>query len=505
MVSRKWLKGAKKRATARSTESDGREASSYFRRFDKYADDPEGFFREVLKIEPWEHGGEGFGPHGQGDILRAVRDHDTVACRSGHKTGKSTSAAGLALWFLCTRDEARVVCTAPTDRQVRKVVWREVKRLVKRSKLKLEVPKDPATGIVTEDGRELFGFTATDPDNFSGISGANVLYIADEASGIAEAIFEALEGNRAGGAKLYMPGNPTQVSGTFFNAFHKRVSGIKTLHIDSRDAARYGSGIPGLATKTWCDGRAKVWGTGTPAHDVRVAGNFPSESTNNVISLALVEMARARWDDAEYAGQLVIGVDVAREGDDETVIQPVRGYRTFLPTVINTADGYAVAEAVVQVARRLRDKSIDGPRQIRVNIDVIGIGASPFDIMTREYRDELSVCPVNAGHAAEDDDQFVNLRAELHFGLRDWFKDGGAIHDDEQLDADLLAAKYKFDKRGRFQVEEKAEIKKRLGRSPDRSDALMLAVYRAPFEVPKISTATTTSARWQRSPGRGFG
>jgi len=509
-VSRQWAETAAQKLSQRSTD---------FERYAQYRDKPVEFARDVLGVHAWEHPHKGgFGKHGQGDLLRAVVQHPRVSARSGHKTSKSCSAACIALWWYCTRREARVVITAPTDRQVRKVIWREIRARVRAAGLQdqIVVPKDPGTGVQAEDGREIFGFSASDPDAFSGISGAELLYIIDEAPGVKEEIFEAIEGNSAGGARWLMLGNPTQPVGTFADSHHKHRKLYLTLHIDSRDAAEFGGGIPGLATKEWCERAERKWGLKSALHDVRVKGAFAQEGTRNVISLALVERAKVAFESTNYFGRLVIGLDVAREGDDETVIMPVRGKKTYSPEfmreehglelILRGADGEQIAQQVRAVAMALRDKHFDGADPIRVNIDVIGVGASPYDAMCYHHRDVLSPCAVNAGHAADDEEQYVNLRAQLHFALADWFREGGAIHDDEDLDTDLMAAEYGFDVRHRLKVERKEDIKKRLGRSPDRSDALALAVYGGDYEMPDLDGFDRLAgSRWDGMGGRGFG
>lgn len=332
------------------------------------------------------------------------------------------------------------------------------------------------------DGREILGFTAGDADAFSGVSGANVLYIVDEAPGVEESIFEALQGNRAGGAWLLMFGNPTQTSGTFYNAFHGAREFFVGLHISSRDAALFaqarGEHIPGLATLAWADEMLAAYGEDSPIYQVRVLGDFPSQAENAVIALSQLEAALARWTREAPAktDALTIGVDVARYGDDDTVILPVRGSYAYPPTVVRSMDGPQVAGRVLEVARAL----VDGAAKCRVNVDAIGVGSSVYDALrhNESIRHWVQVVGVNSSSKSDDPDKYANLRAQLHFAARDWLRDGGAVPKDAKLEAELIAPTYSFDERGRIKVESKDDIKERLRRSPDRADALMLAVYR---------------------------
>lgn len=460
---------------------------------------------EVLGIIPWENPTE---RDGQGDLVRAVGIHKSVSTRSGHKTGKSITAAGLAWWFWATHVNARAVVTAPTDRQVKRVIWREIALLQRRSKKPLEadVPKDPSTGILSPDGREIFGFTAGDPDAFSGISSENVLYLVDEAPGVSEDMFEALEGNRAGGAKLVMLGNPTQPAGTFWNSHHTEREFFHCLHLSSEDAADYGmhngERIPGLAVREWCDEMARKWGRKSPLYDIRVAGNYPRETFDTVISLWLVQAASERWADMEEEGLLVIGVDPAREGDDESIIQPRIGKKLLMPIAMQGKDGVQVGARAIRLAHELVPK---GQEVVTINVDEAGIGASVVDHIAYSEDDICEVVGVNSSRKSDDEEMYHNVRAQLHYGMRDFLKDGGALPPDPKLEADLLAPKYKFDSRNRLQVEKKEEIKKRIKRSPDRGDAAQLAVYGPGMQIPDdITDDIGDGSRWGHQEGRGF-
>src|SRR5262249_50088317 len=159
-----------------------------------------------------------------------------------HKVSKSNSAAILALWWVSTKPDSRVVITAPTGRQVRSILWRELGKIYQRSRLPIggRMSPSPEQGLKFPDGREVGGFSTDEPERIAGWSGPSMLFIVDEASGINEAIFDAVEGNRAGGgAHLVLFGNPTQTVGTFYEAFTSARERWHTLHISSEEAAEY--------------------------------------------------------------------------------------------------------------------------------------------------------------------------------------------------------------------------------------------------------------------------
>jgi hypothetical protein len=158
-----------------------------------YRDDPVGYCRDRLGIDPWSF---------QRELMLAVLEHDRLSIRSGHKCGKSTALACLALWIYETRQNARVVITAPGDRQVNGIIWREIKRLAK--KARIAVPgadqdvKRASTGWSHPTNEsEIRGYTAGQKEAIAGVSGSTVVYLVDEASGVKPEIFEAIEGNRA--------------------------------------------------------------------------------------------------------------------------------------------------------------------------------------------------------------------------------------------------------------------------------------------------------------------
>lgn len=456
----------------------------------RYANDPVGFAVDILGVQPWER---------QQDILEAIRDYSRVAVRSGHKIGKSNTDAIAAIWWAATRDDGRVILTAPSYRQVESILWREITALCrgKGRVLGASPAKSPETGMRWPDGREILGFSTNEPERFAGISGANVLFIPDEASGIDEPIFQALEGNRAGGARLLMTGNPTKTSGTFYEAFTTKAEFYRRFHVASWETPNVVENrivISGLATAEWVAEKKAEWGEDSPIYQVRVAGNFPDQASDAVIGVALVVASRARYDVEGYAertlrqddGLLEIGVDPAGFGDDEAVIYGRRGYIALPPDVFRHSDGEVTAGRLIAYVRKHRDPHGWPREKPVVRVDTIGVGASTVDHLKPAARaKEIELVPVNVAEAAPTADLYMNTRAQVWFATRDWLKEGGCLPDDPKLEAELVAPRYSFDAQGRYRIESKDDIKERLGRSPDRADALGLAIYRAPQFIPR--------------------
>lgn len=441
------------------------------RRPARWAADPVLFASEAFGVTLWDR---------QAQVVARVATHSRVAVKSGHKSGKSLGAAVLAYWWAITRTQGRVVMTSASSRQVRSILWREIKALRRKAKIALpEVPEMPDHGIQWPDGREIVGFSTDHPERMAGISGSEVLFILDEASGIAEPIFEAIEGNRAGGARIVMFSNPTQTSGTFFDAFNSKREFWQTIHISSEETPNVVSGrvlVPGLATREWVQEKRLEWGEDSPLYQVRVRGDFPSQADNSVIPLSLVESAGLRWEDTLAEGRLELGVDVARFGDDDSAIAVRRGKKILEIATRSGFDEPAVAGLVLDIARRHR---IKGEQKPLVKVDSCGVGLGVLSILKQS--DDIEVIGVSAADPADAEEEFPNLRSQLWFSLSQWLAEGGAIPEDARLETEMVAPKYGFDARGRRVVEKKEDFKRRLGRSPDRADAAALAVYTPPI------------------------
>lgn len=486
----------------------------------EYADDPVGFFRDVLRTELWEK---------QADIARSLARNRRVGARSGHKVGKTRFAAGAAIWWTVTRAHGRAIMTAPTERQVEKAIWYEIRRYYAECPLLQRLMPEPAlapsTGSRWDDGRELFGFTAANADSVSGPSGSAVLIIVDEGSGVSRGVWEALQGIRAGGGKVLALGNPTQTSGWFFDAFHERRAGWELFHISSKDTPNVIEGrvvIPGLADRDFIHEIAEDYGEDSPVYAVRVSGDFPQNVANAVIGLGLVEAARARWDGADEPVHCVdLGVDVARYGDDNSAVSARRNDRLFTPEwfqrergiagVVNGYDGNKVANLVVQCMREVRNPG----ERCRIKIDSTGgYGGAVADALrkmreTGDIDEGIDIIEVNFSCASSDPAKWPLVRDELWFSGRKFFQTGGMLYPrDSRCDSELMAPTYSPGPKGSNKVEPKADTKKRLGRSPDRAESALLAIFDAHNPIEDFSEDDPPPAeesRWEGYSGFGYG
>ena len=464
----------------------------------KYREDPVGFFREILGIDPWSR---------QIKVIEAVRDHARVAVRSGHKVGKSNTAAGLALWFYCSFDDARAVMTSTTSRQVDQILWRELKMLRTRGGRCVACREDDPEGLVIErpcphsalvdgeigelartglksaDFREIVGFTAREAEAVAGVSGKNLLYLVDEASGVDDAIFEAIEGNRAGGARVVLFGNPTRNSGEHFEAFHSKSELYHTITISSTESPNVTQGrivVPGLATRGWIEEKKIEWGEDSALFKVRALGEHALHEDGKIFSIATITEAEQRWHETAEAGRLFIGFDPAGESGtgDEAVLTSRRGLRMLQIVTFRGQDeqGHLVRLLAFLDVQKL-------PRETPVVVlDREGaVGAKVYvhllaHLETHPHAFEL-VAVRASDRAVRQPIVYDRMRDELTANFEQWLRDGGAILEDTKLEKEMHELEWKQHVNGRLKVTPKDELRKKLGRSPDRYDATVLCAW----------------------------
>lgn len=468
---------------------------------------PELFFREALCVDPWQK---------QIEIAQSVDQHDRTAVRSSQKIGKSAIASWIAAWWAFTRKGGQVVLTAPAAHQVENILWPEFRRALLPDPANPLKPRliepdwlaiDPRTGLRLPGERRVFCVTTNEPEKLQGLSGKNLLIIVDEGSGYPQELWAPLIGNMAGGAHMLTTGNPTQTSGEFYDAFHEKSEFWNGFHVSAYDTPNVIAGyevIPGLASREWCEARKKEWGEESAEYQVRVLGNFPSQGASSIVSLLSYELSVKQWAATmALEGPLELGVDVARYGDDESVIAARIRRRAWIDDRMNGFDGNEVAR---RVATSIKSNRCAG-QPVRVKVDGIGYGAAVVDALNSmnargALGDNVLVYDINVANVADDEEKYHALRDQFWFMTSEWLKEGGVFKHDPKTKSELLGARYAFDERGRRKVESKKEMKKRIGRSPDGADALSLAIYAAP-EPDFVVGGVTKRARFQGGGTRG--
>ena len=448
--------------------------------FKKKLQDPSYFAKKILNKKLWPM---------QAEILQSVRDNMRTAVRSCHGIGKTFTAAMCILWFLYTHPKAIVLSTAPTWRQVEKLIWKEIRSAYREAAIPLGgnlLPKTPELHLIHDEWYAA-GLSTNEPDRFQGFHEEHILVIVDEAAGVNLEIYEAIEGIlTSSGARLLLIGNPTAIGTPFYDAFTKNMD-YKTFHISAFDTPNFTAyGItpediandtwqektketpyPRLITPQWVSDRYKAWGESSAPYQVRVMGNFPQQGEDTLIPLLWIELAMERWEETPEGKPVQLGVDVAAYGSDKTVIAVRKGNKLTVLNVYSQKNTRETTGLVVQYARE------NGTEKIAV--DEIGIGRGVVDSLEEEGYYGVGV---NVAERSSDPERYHNLRAELWYNFRellDPYKEPIALPPDNELLSELASVKYKVDARGAIQIESKEDMKKRLGHSPDRADAAVLA------------------------------
>jgi hypothetical protein len=399
--------------------------------------------------------------------MRSVQANRRTTVRSCHHSGKTWAAAALVHWWLACFDPSLVVTTAPTMRQVKELLWYEIAAHLRRGHLPGQMN---AMDLALSPSQRAVGLTTNEPERFQGWHSENILVVVDEASGIDEAIYEAIEGILTGpNAKLLLIGNPNSPSGTFFASHQSPL--YQPFHIAAPDVPEH------LLPAGWREERLAEWGEESAAYQVRVLGEFPDQGDDSLISLKWVVAAQERVDEPGAADLVEIGVDVARYGGDESVAYVRRGGVVLSCTAWRGADLMASAGRVAALAREYG--------AARIKVDDIGVGGGVVDSLKNTLRGDktVTVVGVNVGEKARDPENYFNLRSEIFQGLADRFKDGeiSLPGEDPTLLSQLCALKKGFTPKGQMKLESKDDMRKRLPKmgSPDRADALALAFFNA--------------------------
>ena len=440
---------------------------------------PVEFATGILGVNLWEK---------QVEVLEALASGRRVAVKAGNGLGKGFCAGVSVLWFLYSRDPAVVLTTAPTFRQVRHVLWRQVRSLYFRSRTPLRGHVLGTRWELAED-RYAMGLSAETADQFQGFHSPNMLVVVDEAAGVSDAIFEGIESVMTSSetSQLLLLGNPTTTSGAFRRAFHEERQLYECITISALESPNVTAGrivVPGLTTAAWVKERREVWGNDNPMFCARVLGEFPVQDDNTLLPLTLIETATQLWSGdirSEPVGTdapVVIAVDPARFGSDHSVILRRRGNRVEDIQSFNGLD-------TMQLAKRVESAILlHHPQQVVV--DEIGVGAGVLDRL-RELG--YPVHGVNVAKPAQRDGLFANLRAEGYWRLREMLEARQlALPPDQRLTGELAALKYEFRKGdNKLVLESKDSMKNRGLPSPDRADALMMA-FLEPAPKPTLWT-----------------
>jgi hypothetical protein len=491
-------------------------ADAYF----GHKEDRSDWVQRKLKAHLWS---------GQRKVSESIKRNRYTVVPSSHGTGKSFFAAATACEWIDTHDvgDAFVVSTAPTSPQVTAILWRYIERMHRKGQLQgqINMGRIPEWKI----GKQLVGYGRKPADydeaGFQGIHELYPLIIIDEAAGIPSQLWVAIDALATNeNARVLAIGNPDDANSTFA-AMCMPGSGWNIIRLDGLKSPNFSEqevkAVSGLAntgdlytymvennvafseekvpyelsqllvSPLWVAERMIRWGvtrdvTGSwqtsPLWESRVRAQFPADMSGaSVIPLAWVQAAVDRWRSWKEQGELtptarVISCDVARFGEDETVICERSGY------VVISLDRYAQQDTqttALRIKRRMEVRSAS-----LAIVDVIGIGGGVVDRLREE---QVDVASYNASASTDMMDtmgefSFPNVRSAAWWNLRQLLDPSDpttklALPDDEQLIAELTAPRWRVASGAKITVEPKDETKKRIRRSPDSADAVVMSLW----------------------------
>lgn len=475
------------------------------------------FVTDALHATPWRL---------QSEIISAVFKYPKVAVKSCNASGKSYIAARIALTFLTLKPGSIVITTAPTWRQVKDVLWREMRTAIALSPIKLTDKQATQVGLDISDDWFAVGLSTKDAEKFFGYHADDILVIVDEASGVEEEIYVGVDAVTPNlNAHVLMIGNPTNPEGRFFKAFNDPL--VKKFSISAFDTPNFTAnninnlddllrvftpplGIeplehlvevqktlkvpyPALINPSKVYERYLQWGPEHPMWEALIMAEFPSQASTALIPLGLILKSVEVWKQMEAAKKdpeyklkpewaITIeevheyGLDVARYGDDKNVLYPRLG------GFVLKCSEWSKVDTAITTDRTIDALSLEDWLAV-IKVDDTGVGGAVTDQLIRkkqEHPDQYhySVVPINFGAGTTNPLKYFNLRAEMFDNLAQQFKDHKiAIPEDEDLIYELAAIRvmYVGKEANIIQIESKQKLKDRLKRSPDKADALALA------------------------------
>lgn len=445
----------------------------YLQKLKEWQTSPLTYVKECVQTTPTKQ---------QMELLAGFNKAKRTSIRSGHGTGKDASASWIAQWFLTTRPYAKVVVTAPTNRQLSDIFLSEFTKWMRKSVVSDDfvIQKDT---VFHKEAKKEWWLRLVSPsvkatkdeqaETLAGFHGDHLLIIVDEASGVPDPVFVPLEGAlTSADNKVLLIGNMTKNTGYFYDThFHPSIKkDWFRLHWDSRESENVDPSMPLYF--------AKKYGIDSNVFRIRVMGEPPLQDENTLIPL---------WTAMQCVGQdfevaddepLYLGVDVARYGGDASIILPRRGLKVYPWETFRKLSTIDLGGFVNQTYQELDAAG--------VGIDVIGMGAGVYDWLQK--RNLKNLYEVNVSYASSDIEKYNRLRDELWCKVRDncalglysfpdLIPEGETESLGQMLANELATVRYSFNSHGGYKVESKKDMKARGIPSPNIADALCITEY----------------------------
>lgn len=441
----------------------------------RWRDDPVAFVRECLNAnpDPWQE-----------DVLWAYTTHNRIAMKAAKGCGKSTILAWVAWHFLATRPDPKIAATSIAADNLADGLWSEMAKWQAKSeylkaefqwtKTRIFCKASPENWWMSARSWAKGSDTTQQANTLAGLHAEHLLFVMDEAGGIPDAVMAAAEAglSTGGDTKIIMAGNPTHLEGPLYRACtsERQLWYLTEITGDPDDPKR-----ASRISVQWAREQIEKFGADNPYVLVNVYGKFPPSSINSLLGPDEVSAAMKRYhpETAYNFTQMRLGIDVAFQGDDRTVIFPRQGLMAHKPVVMRTQEPADISAKVMQLKTNYKS-------ELELIDDTGGWGKGVISHL------KMAGCPSIgiqfAGKA--NDPRYFNKRCEMWFEMAEWIKKGGALPNDPDLARELTAPTYTL-KNGKFLIEPKEHIKARLGFSPDLADALCLT-----FSMPDMPAAS---------------
>lgn len=421
------------------------------------------FIKEILGvdfIEAWQE-----------EVILALDSGETkISIRSGHGVGKTCLCSWLGLHYVTFRDDVKVIITSPSFKQMTDGLIPEITKWVQRMpdwmSDQLDITADRVTRSPNNKGNFISFRTARkeNPEALAGVHATHVMVIVDEASGVAEVIFETGQGTLSTpNALIILIGNPTNPTGFFFRTQTELIDLWWTRKVSCLDSTR--------VDPAYINAQLRTWGADSREYAVRVLGEFPESGEDSVIPRAFAEAALNREVHHITRKGIMWGIDPGRSGDPTGFAERSANRITDLQEL-----KFVDLMRTVGWVKKRWDNTPSDYLPEHIFVDTIGLGAGVADRLTEL---KLPVVPVNVSESSALSGNYKRLRAELWYSLRFWLE-----RKDVSIDKGLLMAKKFIEEivsintiimsNGQTDVESKNDMKKRKVASPNLGDAVCL-------------------------------
>ncbi|MGX1514016.1 hypothetical protein [Streptomyces collinus] len=458
--------------------------------------DPATWAREVI-----DWGADGGLTAYQEDVVTRLAEKRRVAVRGPHGLGKSTTAAATVLWFATTRDLAgidwKVITTASAWRALTTYLWPEIHKWARRIRWDVlgRAPFSEVSELLTLNLKLLNGAASAAasnrPELIEGAHADSLLYVIDEGKVVPDGTWDAIEGAFSGGRADGFPeafalaiSTPGPPAGRFYE-IHKRAAGLEdwdTRHVTLEEAI-----AAGRISREWADQRRRQWGGDSALFHNRVLGEFHASDEDAVIPLSWVEAAVERWREWVEAGRPALegrrftGVDVARTGGDSTILAHRTGHAI---TSLEAHDREDTMQTTARVQAVTGQGQKGRARPVPV-VDSIGVGGGVVDRLRELRVPVLAYTGAAATRSRTRDGEwgFTNVRSAAYWRMRELldpaFGSKVMLPDDDLLLSDLTTPTWDVTTGlpPKIKIETKDDVTARLGRSPDRGDAVVMSFW----------------------------